>query len=217
MKVLQMPLFGYAVNLCIAIVLIIGGYQFYFFVQRRHWREPIEFKTHADDKIPFRPQWIWVYSGLYYPVIIFLVFTMRSFAQFNYTAFNFLLLLAMQVTVFYVFPVRTPERWRSYDVTSSPSARFLGFVQKYDGRPNSFPSMHVSVAMLTSLHLYQNIAQDVGPYAYLSFLFPVLIATSSLYTKQHYVVDLLPGVMLGYANFELYRLLTVAICGHEFC
>src|SRR5260370_8162533 len=45
---------------------------------------------------------------------------------------------------------------------------------------NSFPSMHVSVATLTALHLYNNLKPFVGQCPALPFLFPVLIATSSL-------------------------------------
>src|SRR6185503_14426815 len=54
------------------------------------------------------------------------------------------------------------------------SERFLAFVQTFDARSNSFPSMHTSVAMLTALHLYSSL----GPVV---FVFPALIALSCLY------------------------------------
>jgi membrane-associated phospholipid phosphatase len=200
-----MSLFGYIVNFFMAVILIVGGYQFYFFVQRRHRGNPIEFVCALDDKIPFWPQWVWIYSGLYYPIIILLVFTNRSFAQFNYTVFSFITLLIMQLAIFFIFPVKIPERWRDYNREDSLSTRFLGLVHTYDGLPNSIPSMHVSVSMLTALHLYQNLIPDAGHYAQLAFLFPILIAISSIFTKQHYVVDLLPGALFGYINFELYK------------
>jgi len=66
--------------------------------------------------------------------------------------------------------------------------------------------MHVSVATLTALHLYNNLKPFVGQYAVLLFLFPVLIATSSLCTKQHYFADVLTGAILGYVNYKLFEL-----------
>ncbi len=60
--------------------------------------------------------------------------------------------------------------------------------------------MHTSVATLTALHLYPY----VGP---LVFAFPALIALSCLYTKQHYIVDLPAGALLGWFTFKLFQVL----------
>jgi membrane-associated phospholipid phosphatase len=193
------------VHLSMAIILIVGGYQFYFLVQRCHLGEPIEFSSKIDEQIPFRPSWVWVYSGLYYPIILLLVFTIRTFAQFNYTVFSFITLLIMQLLVFFLFPVKIPQHWRCYDRQGSASARFLAFVHSYDGLPNSIPSMHVSVSTLTAFHLQQNFSPEIGAYAQLAFLFPILISISALFTKQHYLVDLAPGALFGYLNFEVYQ------------
>ena len=202
-----MSLLDHVVHLLMAVILIVGGYQFYFLVQRSHLGQPIEFPSKIDDYIPFRPEWVWVYSGLYYPIILVLVFTIKTFSQFSYTVFSFITLLVMQVTAFFFFPVKIPDRWRDYDRDASRSARFLALVHTYDGLPNSIPSMHVSVATLTALHLQQNLMLETGGYSLLAFLFPLLIAISSLFTKQHYVVDLAPGAVVGYINYEIYVLL----------
>jgi membrane-associated phospholipid phosphatase len=71
-------------------------------------------------------------------------------------------------------------------------------VQRFDARSNSFPSMHVSVAMLTSLHLLPHLGTA-------AFAFPTLIALSCVFTKQHYVVDLPAGALLGWSSFGAYR------------
>lgn len=203
-----MSLLDHVIHLLMAIILIVGGYQFYFLVQRSHLGEPIEFASRIDDRIPFRPEWVWVYSGLYYPVILVLVFTLKTFSQFSYTVFSFITLLVMQLAAFFFFPVKIPERWRDYDRGRSLSARFLGLVHSYDGLPNSIPSMHVSVSTLTAFHLYQNLSPEAGPYSLFAFLFPLLIAISALFTKQHYVVDLAPGAVVGYVNYQIYALLS---------
>lgn len=194
----------YVVNLLIAVILIVGGYQFYFFSQRRQLRTPLEFSSAIDELIPFWPSWIWIYSGLYYPTILLLVVTINSFERFNYTAFSFIILLAMQLIAFQAYPVRTPEKWRQYNAGESLSMRFLALVHRYDARTNSFPSMHVSVAMLTAMHLVHNLEPLVGYYALLSFLFPTLIGISTLFTKQHYFIDIIPGAGVGYIAYEFF-------------
>jgi membrane-associated phospholipid phosphatase len=100
---------------------------------------------------------------------------------------------------FLLFPVVTPEDWRERNRGRSASERFLGLVQRFDARSNSFPSMHTSVAMLTALHLYPGL----GAWA---IVFPLLIGLSCLFTKQHYVVDVPAGAALGVLAFQLFRL-----------
>ncbi|MDV7341514.1 phosphatase PAP2 family protein [Terasakiella sp. A23] len=199
-------MFDYIINVLMAVVLIVGGYQFYFFPQRRPIRQAIEFSSRLDDKIPFMPQWVWIYSGLYYPVIILVVLTIDSFEKFNYTVFSFLLLLVFQLFFFFILPVSTPKHWREYSTTENIHTRFLAFVHKFDSSTNSFPSMHVSVAMLCALHLDQNLVSAVGQYSVIAFAFPVLIAISTLFTKQHYWIDLPAGAVLGWGVFEIYQM-----------
>lgn len=188
----------YIINLVLSVILIVGVYQFYFWCQRNHARKPREFRLPIDDSIPYWPRWVWIYSCLYYPIIVYINFVMASPRQFNHVAMSFMVLLMMQMVFFVFFPVTVPEQWRDINQRRGRSERFLAFVQKYDGRSNSFPSMHTSVATLTALHLYSN----TGPVA---MAFPALIALSCLFTKQHYVLDLPAGALLGGLAFWIYQ------------
>ena len=194
----------YLMNVLIAVILIVGGYQFYFLSQRRQLYAPFEFDFKIDDLIPFRPAWIWIYTGLFYPILLLIAVTSDSFAKFNHTVFNFIILLAIQLVLFLIFPTQTPERWRRFDANASLSMRFLALVQKYDSRSNCFPSIHVSVATLTSIHLFNNLSPALGSYAAASFLFPLLIGTSAVLTKQHYFVDIIPGGVLGWLVYYFF-------------
>ncbi len=42
----------------------------------------------------------------------------------------------------------------------------------------------------------------IGPWA---FVFPMLIALSCIFTKQHYVIDLPAGAMLGWVSFICFQ------------
>ena len=58
--------------------------------------------------------------------------------------------------------------------------------------------MHTSVAMLTAMHLQTSL----GLWA---FVFPLLIAASCVFTKQHYVIDVPAGAAVGWAAFQVFK------------
>jgi membrane-associated phospholipid phosphatase len=188
------------INLVLSVFLIVGVYQFYFWCQRNHLARPRQLRLPLDDAIPYCPRCVWIYSGLYYPVIVYINFVMESAGQFLRVAMSYILLLGMQMVFFLFFPVATPAEWRSVNLRRGRSEKFLALVQRFDSPANSFPSMHVSVATLTALHLWPH----VGPAV---MLFPALIALSCLFTKQHYVIDLPAGAALGGVVFGMYNML----------
>jgi len=188
------------IQLVISVFLIVGVYQFYFWCQRNPMGSPRQFRLPMDDKIPYRPRWVWVYSFLYYPVIVAINWSVTSPRHFLYVALSYMLLLVLQMMFFTLMPVATPLEWRTINARRGRSERFLAFVQSFDGRSNSFPSMHTSVATLTALHLLPM----TGPAI---LMFPALIALSCLYTKQHYLVDLPAGAALGWFVFRMFKLI----------
>jgi membrane-associated phospholipid phosphatase len=195
-----MPTTDRVLQLIVSVFLIVGIYQFYFWCQRNPLAKTREWRLPVDDWIPYRPRWVWIYSFLYYPVIVAINWSVTSTRHFLYVVMSYTLLLLFQMAFFTLVPVATPLEWRACNLRRGRSERFLAFVQSLDARSNSFPSMHTSVATLTACHLYA----CAGPWI---FLFPALIALSCLYTKQHYVVDLPAGAALGLIVFGLFKLI----------
>lgn len=197
-------------ELMITIVMIIGGYQFYFWAQRQTFRPARYFPTRWDDAIGFDPRWVWIYSGLYYPMILLAALSVPTWHAYAYTVGCFLALLAVQVTFFVLWPVAIPAEWRQmphvvYARLKHPTSMWmLDLVWSYDKLRNSLPSMHVSVATMVDLTIWQN-WPTLG---HIGVLFPVLIGTSALKTKQHYIIDIVPGAALGAAVFFVWRALT---------
>ena len=203
--VLNLTFLDYFIIVLISVVLIVGAYQFYFWCQRQFIRPRKRLLTFFDSWFGYHPIWIWIYGGLYYPVIIFVVLTIRDMHQFVYIVFSYLILLALQMAFFLLFPVESPISWRKLASGNTLSERFLRLVMKFDADSNCFPSMHVSVAMLTSLHILNNYP-GIG----LGILsFPLLIALSALYTKRHYFLDLIPGALLGWGVFKIFQFIYV--------
>ncbi len=107
-----MTTLDHVVNLTLAVVLIIGGYQFYFWCQRRTRAHARTFSFKWDNAIRLRPSWVWIYSGLYYPAIGVVVLSVKDLRQFNYMAFSYFVLVGLQMLVFLIFPVEVPPDWR---------------------------------------------------------------------------------------------------------
>lgn len=187
----------YAIHLVMTVFLIFGVYQFYFWCQRHPAVATRSFSWPVDEWIPYRPRWAWIYSFLYYPAICYLNWTVTSPRHFNHLAMSFFILLIGQIAFFVLFPVETPAHWRDLNRGRSRSEKFLLFVRRFDAPSNCFPSMHVSVAMLSALHSQA----ALGPWV---FLFPALIALSCVFTKQHYLVDLPAGAALGWGAYQVF-------------
>ena len=186
--------------LILSVFLIFGVYQFYFWCQRNVMVSPRDLQLPIDGRIPYWPSWVWIYSFLYYPMILFIILVLETPRQFTHISISFIFLLMLQMVFFMLFPVVTPESWRARNTKRNASERFLAFVQRFDGRSNSFPSMHCSVATLTAMHLHPLLGPAV-------LAFPLLIGLSCLFTKQHFVIDVPAGVALGWAAFKLFGLM----------
>jgi len=192
-------------NCVLSVAYVIGIYMFYFLFQRVGLKNnPIELKVRPiEAKITYNPHWVWVYSGIYYPIILLPCFLtdMKGMVPVWVSG---LILLLLQGIFFVRYPVKTPSHWRKTVHTNFAEKILIGLVQKIDKSNNCFPSMHVSVATLISCHL----AHLLDSHWYLEiWLFPLLIGWSCLKTKQHYIVDLLPAPFLGYLAFDLSRTL----------
>lgn len=198
-----METFDRLLEIFITVVLIVGGYQFYFWAQRQTFFDARYFETKWDRKINFSPRWVWVYSGLYYPMILLAALSVPTWHEYAYTVGCFLALLAIQVTFFVLWPVAIPASWRDEPrihlsrYVRPHSMRMLDLVWSYDKLRNSLPSMHVSVAMMVDL----TIGRNWPTMGVICLAFPLLIAISALKTKQHYCIDVIPGAMLGAAVF----------------
>src|SRR5437868_9680746 len=126
------------IQLIISIFLIVGVYQFYFWCQRNPLAPARELRMPIDDAIPYRPRWVWIYSFLYYPVIVAVNWSVSSPREYLYVALSYVLLLLFQMGFFTLLPVATPLEGRACNLRRGRSERFLAFVQSFDAPTNSF-------------------------------------------------------------------------------
>lgn len=187
----KMPYFQYLELTALITAIVAGGYQLYFWTQRNSsFFKTRCLKIFIDDYIPFWPKWIWIYSFLYYVLIGGILISIDSLDKGVVIIFGGLVLLTLQCVFFILFPAINPPEWRQFEANTI-SKRYLKFVQSYDSENNCFPSMHCSLATYISLTLHPLLGGwEWG--------FVSLIAISCLFTKQHQIMDVIPGIILGY-------------------
>ena len=80
----------YLIMVLISVILIVGVYQFYFWCQRQSVAKRKGLMTPIDRWFGYRPSWVWIYSGLYYPIIVFMTLTISDFRHYASSCFAFL-------------------------------------------------------------------------------------------------------------------------------
>ena len=150
--------------------------------------------TGLDTWAGFQPvPWGWVYESIFLltgitPWLIISQEELRRYVS------GFALLSIMSFALFAVFPVASP---RPADMHASA---FLIFITQVDGPLNAFPSLHAGCLVYTLALVRRLFGCRLNPLVAIGLLFwAALILFGTLATKQHYVLDLLAGGLLGWA------------------
>lgn len=152
-----------------------------------------------DSLIPFYPGWIWVYL-LYFPVC-FLPLLFREIHEdvglFRRTAAGFTLQFFVAFAVFWALPSRMLQPiFEPQGLSEYALAWFYGI----DPGFNIFPSLHV--ANVAYIACVTGRLKGMPGAASLWMLW-ALITVSTLFVKQHYLLDLPAGLLLGVASYYL--------------
>ena len=98
---------------------------------------------------------------------------------------------------FLVYPTALP---RSETVGEGFFAKSLEVNYSLDPPYNCFPSLHVAWAFVAALTCYR-VHRGVGLVA---LVWAAIIGVSTLFTKQHYVVDVIAGIAIAYVAYLLF-------------
>lgn len=105
-------------------------------------------------------------------------------------------LCAFCLAIFWLFPTSTPPS--AIDWTAYPG---FELIKGLDASGNAFPSLHVASAVFSAFWLNRVLAQLDAPklLQLLSALHCAVIIWSTIATRQHVVLDVLGGVVVGAA------------------
>jgi membrane-associated phospholipid phosphatase len=168
----------------------------YFHILRSTAHEAVVMPLTALDRlIDFQPTTLFVYLSLWFYVGIppALFYGLRELLTYGWWAAG---LCVTGLACFYFWPTAVPPS----PVTTTD---FPGFelIQGIDALGNACPSMHVATAAFSAFWLHRLLRElDAGRGVLaLNWCWFILIAYSTLATKQHVVLDVLAGLALGTA------------------
>jgi membrane-associated phospholipid phosphatase len=150
-----------------------------------------------DRAIPVAPAWVFVYASLSISILLPL-FVVRDRALLVRALKAYLFVWIIGLAGFLAFPTIAP---RPVSVAADGFAAWcLRLTYSLDTRYNCFPSLHVAqtfVAALTCSRVHRNLGIA-------AVLWAVLVSVSTLFTKQHYFVDIIAGALMAAIAYLLF-------------
>jgi membrane-associated phospholipid phosphatase len=178
----------------------------YFIIQRNilfpEWKMP---RTFLDRVIPFRPHWSWIYLSLYVLCPIGAVLTRSRKTLMRY-AVGVAFYSMVGFICFVLFPVAAPRPAMAH------GDWLYDHLIRYDRVYNSVPSLHAACGTFAVLYLAL-ITRDTRwrkvrfVSLCVAWIWLGLILYSTIATRQHFFLDLPPGILLGWwARKLIFRL-----------
>jgi hypothetical protein len=178
---------GLAVGICVP----------YFLLQRFPLFRPRTLpETRVDHWIAFDPTWVWSYESIALLVPLAVLLAARADDLRRYTR-GLALLCALSFAVFLVYPVAGPRP------EVPPDHGMYRALVRMDTTLNSFPSLHAGLTAYSLLFAYRVVRDALAAPGRRAFatgaaLWGTLILYGTLATKQHWAVDLPPGLLAGW-------------------
>ena len=148
-------------------------------------------KIKFDDVIPFIPIFIIPYIGYFFYVIMTIIYLWNT-KYINSFFITYIISYIIAGLFWYFVPngVKRPKIIKK-DVFS----RLTAFIHKYDDDTNGFPSAHIFASFICTYFLLIAYPEQF----ILIWSINLLISFSTVFVKQHYVLDILGGLI----NFGL--------------
>ncbi len=174
----------------VALILLVPLYL--FIPQLASGRPPHVPATALDHRIPLQPAWVLVYGPLYLFLILLPLFVIRTEAAIRQTIRAYLAVWITAYVCFWFYPTIAP---RPDGTVSGEGFAVWGLNFLYSADPpyNCFPSLHVAHSFVSALSSYR-VHRGLGVAALAGAL---LVGVSTLFTKQHYVMDVAAGILLA--------------------
>jgi membrane-associated phospholipid phosphatase len=162
---------------------------YFWIAESRIGAEKHSMLVEFDKMIPFIPEWVWIYLTVY---MIFLIplFGLTERRLLKLVMTSYIVVMLVCYVFFYLYPVEYP---RPLLQVKDYSTWALSLVYKNDKPWNCFPSSHCAMAMMAALVLLE-INWVFGLWGMITAL---SIGVSTLFTKQHFIVDVVAGFGLS--------------------
>jgi membrane-associated phospholipid phosphatase len=183
----------------IPMVLLLALVPFYLVVAGRAERGPVYAPEFALDRLfPLAPTWALVYGALYFFLIVLPVIVVQDENLIGPTVRAYLTVWIASFACFLLYPTYAPRPDRV--IGSGFAVWGLRFLYDADPPYNCFPSLHVAHSFVSALACHR-VHRTLGLVA---LLCASLVAVSTVFTKQHYVADVVAGTALAWLATALW-------------
>lgn len=151
--------------------------------------------TSLDNMIPFHGPSIYIYIGAFFQWAYCIYVLMKQKTEIGYKFCSALLIGSLiGFVIFMVYPtaVQRPEI-----IGSGFTNDFCRFIYSIDNIICACPSFHCFCSTLVIL-IYMECEGISNKVIYLNIAISLLVFISTLLTKQHYIADIIPGILLAY-------------------
>ena len=183
----------------IPMIVLVALVPFYVFIPRLMPGQTLHMPELALDRVvPLQPAWALVYGALYLFLIILPVLVVRQEEHIRRTVSAYLMVWITAYVCFMVYPTVAPRP--TTVIGEGFGVWSLRFLYSADPPYNCFPSLHVAHSFVSALTCYR-VHRELGIAAALC---ASLVAISTLYSKQHYIVDVLAGIFLASVAYVVF-------------
>jgi protein-S-isoprenylcysteine O-methyltransferase Ste14 len=150
--------------------------------------------TFLDRQIPLIPEFIWPYELCY--VFPFLpLFVIKDFHRFNRTLLSIIFANLSAFILYLTFPIAFPRPELGQSL--SEKILYLEYASDFYPGANKLPSLHVTFAWLVYFACRKQRLSKAGDAIVL--LTAMLITLSTMFVKQHIILDVVAGVLWAFA------------------
>jgi membrane-associated phospholipid phosphatase len=182
-----------------SMVLLVSLVPFYIWIaELLPGRELHTPEVALDRLLPLRPAWALVYGSLYLFLILLPVLVVRREEHIRRTVRAYLLVWTVAYVCFLIYPTAAPRPARI--IGQGFGVWGLRFLYSADPPYNCFPSLHVAHSFVSALTCFR-LHRGVG---FASAVAASLVAISTLYTKQHYILDVAAGIVLACVAYGVF-------------
>lgn len=154
--------------------------------------------TFVDHLIPLSASWIWIYVSYYFYLIgAFLIARGNNANQIFYSFFCSAILGTI---IFFLFPTLIDRDLHPLIDATSLSGWMLSVIRMTDAPLNCAPSMHIAMTTIAA----GTFVRERTWFSWPAIIWAILIAYSTMATKQHYWWDVVTGFTLGLFVFAFF-------------
>jgi membrane-associated phospholipid phosphatase len=186
----------------VSLAVFAGAAVLYLLSNHCHFIAPQELpRSWIDFAVPFLPNSLWIYLSEYF-FFIAIYLAADDMINFNKYLYSFFVLQVVSCLIFAIWPTTYPrDLFPLPDNLNAVTHYAFSSLRKADSPANCCPSLHVSSVYLSAF-IYLDEKRHLFP---LFFIWASAIAASTLTTKQHYLVDVIAGLLMAAAHYWFFH------------